>query len=110
MIADNTWAAFEGRKQRPHTIVQSCTRISPASPGSIPYEGRVCRSREPSPSSDAQITLDLVRDLSVDRKQAGLKDFRFPDAQSRFPLVVITECKVQQFPTPNSGGEEEDKR
>src|SRR5579883_3501056 len=97
-------------EERQDTIVQSCTRIRPASLDCIPYEGCVRRSKEPSPGSDVQITLDLIRDISVDRKQAGLKELCFTDAQSRFLMVVVTDGKVQQFPTANSRGEQEDNR
>lgn len=66
--------------------------------------------REPPPGSDAQITLDLIRDIAVDRKQARLMKLRLSNVQSRLLAVVVTECQFQQFPAPRSRSEQEDYR
>jgi hypothetical protein len=75
-----------------------------------PYEYCVRGRRESPPGSDAEITLDLIRDLAVDRKQTGLIELRLSNVQSRFVAVVITECQFQQFPAPHSQGEQQDYR
>ena len=78
-------------EERLYTVSQPSTGVGSASPGRIPHEWCVHRHREPPPGSDAQITLDLIRDLAVDRKQTGLIELRFPNVQSRFLAVVVTE-------------------
>src|SRR6516164_3032873 len=94
-------------EERLHTVSQSSTGVRPASPGRIPHEWCVRGHREPPPGSDPQITLDLIRDLAVDRKQAGLIKLRLPNVQSRLLAVVITERQFQQFPAPHSRSEQE---
>lgn len=74
-----------------HTVSQSSTGVGPASPGRIPYEWCVRGRREAPPDSDAQITLDLIRDIAIDRKQAGLIKLRLSNMQSRFLAVVVAE-------------------
>ena len=65
-----------------------------ASPGRIPHEWCARGLREP-PGSDAQITLDLIRDIAVDREQAGLIKLRLSNVRSRFLTVVVTERQFQ---------------
>jgi hypothetical protein len=93
-----------------HTVSQPSTGVGPASPGRIPHERCVHGHREPAPGSDAQITLDLIRDLAVDRKQAGFIKLRLSNVQSRFLAVVVTERQFQQFAAPHSRGEQQDYR
>src|SRR5271169_2651073 len=93
-----------------HTVAQSSTGVGPASPGRVPYEWCVRGRWESPPGSDAEITLDLIRDLTVDRKQTGLIKLRLSNVQSRFLAVVVTERQFQQFPAPHSRGEQEDYR
>src|SRR5580698_4981548 len=93
-----------------YAVSQSRTGVGPASPGRIPYEWRVRGRRKPPAGSEAQITLDLIRDIAIDRKQAGLIKLRLSNVQSRFRAVVVTERQFQQFTAPHSRCEQEDDR
>ena len=92
-------------------VVQARAGVGAAAPRRIPDEWRVCGgSGGVSAGSGAQIALDLIGDLRVDRKQTGLIELRLPNVQSRFPPVVVTERQIQQFAAPDSRGEQQDDR
>ena len=54
-----------------------------------------------------QITINLIGNATVDRKQTGFIEFRFADVQRRFPPVVVADRQVQQLPTPDSRREQQ---
>src|SRR5215831_5556615 len=87
---------------------QARAAIRPSTPGGVPYEGRIRRNGEFPSASSTQIMINLIGNATVDRKQTGFIKFRLADVQGRFPPVVVADRQVQQFPTPDACGEQQD--
>ena len=52
--------------------------------------------------------INLIGNATVDRKQTGFIKLRLADVQGRFPPVEVANRQVQQFPTPDARGEQQD--
>ena len=95
-------------QQRPEGASQARAAISPSTPRGVPDEGHIRGNAEFPLGSSMQIAINLVGNASIDRKQAGFIKLRLADVQSPFLPVVIADRQVQQLPTPDSRGEQQD--
>jgi hypothetical protein len=89
---------------------QACAAVSAATARRIPDKSRVRGTGEFPLASRPQATINLIADVLIDRKQARFIELRLSNVQSGFFLVVIAQRKIQKFPTPDSGGEQQDDR
>src|SRR5882724_1999595 len=97
-------------KERPQAHLQPRSVVCPSTLSGIPNESHVRRHRKPMPFSGVQITLDLIDDAAVDRKQARLVELGLSNKQGRVLAIVIAQSKTEQLPAPDSSGEQEHNR
>src|SRR5258707_3670279 len=80
-IMDSWQLSFQGDdaaflKQGPETKLQARAAVSPSTPGSVPYEGRIVGFGKLSLDSDAHITIHFLGNIAVEGNQPALVEFR----------------------------------